>query len=194
MTPGHETRFWRWFETNSARIFDFENDQERVFDDLAVELRRVHRDLTFEFGPIADGRREFILSAGGIRAAFPAVLSLSASAPALAPWQIVAFRPPKSLDLTLVIADLSLGADDLWFEAFQDDDNIAIALYLRGYTESRDELFSQAAFILLDCALGEYTVGTRVGAVELRPLPEDPESADLYPFTSIRDFFDTTEH
>lgn len=108
-----QQRFWRWFQANSARLFAFESDQEVTFHDLTVELHRVNSNLTFEFGPVENGRREFIVSAGGIQAAFPAVRSLVASAPALPAWTVIPFRPPKSLDLRLAIGGLELGVDDL---------------------------------------------------------------------------------
>lgn len=31
-----EADFWRWFQKNEAALFDFERDQEKTFDRLAV--------------------------------------------------------------------------------------------------------------------------------------------------------------
>ena len=36
-----ELAFWRWFQANESRLFDFEKDQERVFDALQTQLQRV---------------------------------------------------------------------------------------------------------------------------------------------------------
>lgn len=74
--------FWQWFDTHQDELLDFELDQERIFDELSEQLIRVHPKLTFEFGPKTD-RREFVISAGGIREGFPAVTSLVAAAPKL---------------------------------------------------------------------------------------------------------------
>jgi hypothetical protein len=52
-----EQAFWKWFQGNEAMLFDFEKDQERVFDRLASEIHKVDPALTFEFGPKQDGRR-----------------------------------------------------------------------------------------------------------------------------------------
>src|SRR5689334_6398671 len=68
-TPSPSRRFWSWFSANDDRLFDFERDQKAVFDELAAQLVRVHPDLTFELGPVRDGRRDFVVSAGGIKAA-----------------------------------------------------------------------------------------------------------------------------
>ena len=61
-----ESDFWLWFEKNQISLFDFERDQERTFNRLAAEMHKVHPSLTFEFGPKTGGRREFVISAGGI--------------------------------------------------------------------------------------------------------------------------------
>jgi len=37
---------------------------------LASEMHKVHPDLTFEFGPVEEERREFVITAGGIKGAF----------------------------------------------------------------------------------------------------------------------------
>jgi hypothetical protein len=50
------------------------------------QLIQVHAKLTFVFGPKADPR-EFVISAGDIREAFPAVSSLVAAAPKLDLWR-----------------------------------------------------------------------------------------------------------
>ena len=66
-----ERVFWEWFQTNENALFDFEKDRERTFDRIAAEMHKLNSNLTFEFGPKEDGRREFTISADGIRSAFP---------------------------------------------------------------------------------------------------------------------------
>src|SRR5215813_3394054 len=112
-----EARFWKWFQRRSERLFGFERDQDVMFEELTKELNRVNEGLTFEFGPVERGRREFIVSADGIKSVFPAVQKLVAAAPQMAEWEIIAFRPPKSLDYRIEIGELSIGVDDVWFRA-----------------------------------------------------------------------------
>ena len=59
------------FTANEPDLFEFEKNQQDVFDGLWETLHRVHPSLTFEVGPVEDGRRDFVISADGIRAAFP---------------------------------------------------------------------------------------------------------------------------
>lgn len=176
-------------------LFTFERDRDRVFDRLGAALRRVDHDLTFEFGPVlSDGRREFIVSADGHRRAFPAVQQLVATAPQLERWIVTPFRPPKSTDHSIQVGDLSLGAEDVWFTSEPDGDKVGITLYLRGLENRDDNQFGIISYLLLDNALGEFTVETRVGFIERKPLPADPESCGLRPFREITSVVDTTIH
>jgi hypothetical protein len=61
--------FWKWFVDNEDELFNFERDQDVVFDALSDALHLVSEQLTFEFGPKEDGRREFVISADGNRPA-----------------------------------------------------------------------------------------------------------------------------
>jgi hypothetical protein len=92
--------FWKWFAKHEPKLFNFdfgqEIERERLFDEVGSELQKVDPDLTFEFGP-KETRREFVVSAGGIKRAFPAVASLVAVAPAFERWQFFAFRPLHAL-------------------------------------------------------------------------------------------------
>jgi hypothetical protein len=189
-----EERFWQWFNENSTRLFRFESDQEKVFKELGHALSRVEAGLTFEFGPVQDGRREFIVSADGIRDRFPAVRRLVEAAPAMKEWTVIPFRPPKSLEMTIEFGAHKLGPEDVWFTAEQDEDRTGLTLFIRGLTENNQKELGGAGFIMLDNALGEYAVETQIGFIEWKPLPSDPEGAGLRPFRTIREVFDTTTH
>jgi len=191
-----EQRFWRWFLENSSRLFAFESDREKVFGELSKALGRVHSGLTFEFGSVEEGQREFIVSADGIKDRFPAVLRLVKAAPSMPQWIVIPFRPPKQLEglTTITFGEHRLGRDDIWFAAEPDGQCIGLTICIRGLTEDNREALGGAAFILLDSALGEYAVEMQVGFVDLQPLPDDPRSAGLRPFVEIREVFDTTTH
>ena len=67
-----EQKFWDWFSERSNQYFDFEKDQEKLFNELKLRLNRINEELTFEFGPISENKqREFIISADGIKKSFP---------------------------------------------------------------------------------------------------------------------------
>ena len=71
-----QEEFWNWFIRHEEGLFTFdsnnETEREKLFDRLAIELQKVHPNLTFEFGP-NEPVREFVISAGCIRRVFPAI-------------------------------------------------------------------------------------------------------------------------
>jgi hypothetical protein len=180
-----EAKFWDWFAANSERLANFEADQERIFDELAAELEKVHEGLTFEFGPEEPDGREFVVSADGIRERFPAVIRLVEAAPDLPGWKIIAFRQPKSMDYSLEYGGYELSPDDIWFAAEPDGDRVGLNLYIKGLSRANERVATGAAFFLLDGALGEYDVETKIGFIEFKPLPSKPASRGLQPLREL---------
>lgn len=87
------TAFWEWFSKNESRIYNFEKDQEQIFDESNDKLVRIDSNLTFEFSPIHKNQiREFTISADGIKESFPSLTRLVAKAPKLKKWKFNAFR------------------------------------------------------------------------------------------------------
>lgn len=182
-----EQRFWQWFAAKSAQIFDFEQNQEPLFDELSHALNRVHKSLCFEFGPKGDnGKREFIISADGNREAFPAVQNLVATAPDLEQWQITAFRPRRPADfikdMALQIGDLHITEEQIGFVAEPDANKVGLTLFVKEHdVQSEAVLF--AAFIMLDTILGEYDVETKIGFIAHQPWIE--EQTNVQPLTQL---------
>ena len=176
MQPQREKAFWDWFQANDARLYNFERDQEHTFDLLHTELVRVDKNLVFEFGPIENGRREFIISADGIREAFPKVESLYAAAPALPRWKVVKFRPRRE-PMSIAFDGLRIDSDAVAVDLQHQGDKVELTMYLPGYSEHAEDKYKGIAFLFLDQALGEYDVETRVGHIELKARDEAPAHA-----------------
>lgn len=164
-----ETQFWQWFQQNEDALFHFERDQETTFARLASALTQVDEDLTFEFGPIRDGVREFVISAGGHKRAFPAVERLYTAAPDLQRFTITAFRPRRQTISNIEYGDLTISAADAYFRLCKDEDpqKIGILLFLPGHSDDRKTDFGQIGYLFLDEALGEYVVELNVGFIEI---------------------------
>ncbi len=178
-----EDRFWKWFSANSPRLLAIRSGDEPVAGELAAELAQVHPDLTWEVGPPA-AQRELVISAGGIVGAFPAVKALVAARPSLVGWKVIAFRPRRDPSFSVRLGSYELKPDDVWFAAEADGQKVGLTVYVMGYEEG-NLAAQQAVFLLLDNALGEYEVETRVGFIELRPAPIDPRKAGLRPFKDL---------
>ncbi len=162
-----ETRFWKWFQKNEDVLFHFEKNRELVFDELAVEMRKVNQDLTFEFGPVTEGsKREFVISAGGIKTAFPQVESLIASAPELEKWILVKYRQRGYPVNDLEYGGVFVAASDVHFQMFKDGEKVGIVLFLAGQNEAQRDTYANIGYLMLDEALGEFDIETNVGFIE----------------------------
>ncbi|MFL6657591.1 MAG: hypothetical protein ACJ8GW_05935 [Massilia sp.] len=184
-----EADFWRWFQAHDKMLFDFESNQEAVFDQLGARMHAVNASLTFEFGPKQNGQREFVISANGNRAAFPNVEKLFAAAPPLERWKIIKFRPRREA-LDISYAGLTVKADSVTVVIERDGPKAALIVLLPGYSQAEHDAYGGIAFLLLDQALGEFDVETRVGGVDFAapsaryskaiPLKDLPRAFDAF--------------
>ena len=187
-----EDTFWKWFTKNEQRLFAFEANQEAIFDELGAEMQRVNGDLTFEFGPVLpNGKREFVISAGGIKSAFPAVEALYKKAPNLKQWIWVKYRPRRTPINDIAFGGKEISSDNVHYLLAKDENKIGIVLFFDGYNQNEKSIFGQIGYLLLDEALGEYAMEMEAGFIEFQsreskyfsqasPLKELPSHFDEY--------------
>jgi hypothetical protein len=181
-----DERFWQWFTNNLREFENIRTGEERICSELAKQLKRIDRHLTFVFGINENEKlREFIVSADGIRSSFPAVKKLVAAAPEIQGWKITAFRPPSEALGTLTIGNVTVGPDDIWFSARRTQELVELVVYIRNAEQLPQNAIGQLAFIYLDHCLGEYDVETKIGSIDFRPLPDNPESFGLQPVSKL---------
>ncbi len=183
-----QERFWEWFKSNEAKLFDFETNREKVFEELKNALSKVNPDLTFEFGPIENGARDFVISADGLRDVFPYVESLYAKAPVLNHWRFIKFRPRRE-GLGISVDGIKLSYDDVDVSLEPDGDKAGLNIFVKGYNEDLKESFVKAAFLLLDFTLGEYDMATKVGFIEFKPYQEE-SNYKRHKFSELPRIFD----
>jgi hypothetical protein len=183
--------FWRWFTAHSDVLQRAAGSSGPALDSLGAALARVHPALTFELGPQAT-RRDLVLSADGIRAAFPEVEALYSAAPKMAEWHVIKFRPRRAPSSTLTLAGRRFDPARARFLLVKDDPGkVGIILFLEHFSRADHDLFAKAGFLILDEALGEYDMETRVGAIDFlaadspyfarsRPLAELPAAFDAF--------------
>ena len=179
--------FWQWFSSHQDELFDFEADQERVFDELSDRLIRVHPKLTFEFGPKTEWR-EFVISAGGLLEAFPAVTSLVAAAPKMDRWRVTGFRPRRTPLNRIALGERRLGPEEVEFSLLTRGTEIGLRIFIPGFRDN-DVALKQIAYLMLDEALGEYDVETKVGLIQMLPC-ESPRTTERYPLPDLPYRFD----
>ncbi|NUN71394.1 MAG: hypothetical protein HUU02_16985 [Bacteroidetes bacterium] len=188
-TKRPEQKFWDWFLRNQRSLFHFEKDQETVFRELAATMARVDGHLRFEFGPVTDGKREFVISAGGIKDAFPAVLSLASAAPPLDLWTVTPFRPRRTDISSVQIGPFTVDPKDVMFTMTPNDHMVDITLYFGATMHYDRELHGHIGFLLLDESLGEFDVEMLVGMVDFVPATV-PSVHTKYPLRDLPKMFD----
>jgi hypothetical protein len=182
-----QEEFWNWFIRHEIELFDFEADKEGIFDQVAAELRKVDPDLAFEFGP-KETRREFVISAGGIKRAFPAVAWLVNAAPTLDRWQVTAFRPRRRTLQIVEFRGKRIDAEDVQFSLLDNGKTAGVYLFIPGFREGDADL-NQIGYLLLDGALGEYDVESRLGLIKMLS-PETHTDGVRYAFVELAARFD----
>ena len=186
--------FWIWFEENQATYFALNSSDaittQRLFDDLHARLQKIDPDLVFEFGPEIGGKRDFVISAGGIRSAFPAVIALAGAAPKLPQWTIIAFRPRRHPINDIEFKGLKISPDEVFVQVARDDDRVALRVFMQGYSSVERERYGSVGYLLLDEALGEYDVETKVGGIDWQPLGAAPPPHSMK-LSELPAFFDS---
>src|SRR4051812_17973670 len=179
--------FWNWFASNEESLFHFEQNQGKAFGQLATALAKVDPDLTFEFGPQND-RREFVISAGGIKRAFPVVSALVSAAPKLPRWQIIGFRPRRGHTGVFEIGSTRVDTSDVEFSLLDNGRIAGLYLFIPGYEDNNTNL-KQIGYLMLDDFLGEYDVEMKLGLIEMLPFESEPEM-ERYPLKELPGRFD----
>ncbi|KAB7705955.1 hypothetical protein F9802_12885 [Bacillus aerolatus] len=185
-----ERDFWTWFEKHSEEYFHLdENNYERLFNKLDLQLSKINGDLVFEFSAdIQNGRREFIISADGLASAFPDVIRLTESAPQLAQFHIIAFRQRKDEEHEIRYNEVNLKTEDIFFTYERDERTIQLDLiiYIKEYIEENDD-FIGAAFIMIDSLIGEYDAGTKLGEIEFKAYRGEKEAKPIMALPELID-------
>lgn len=179
--------FWTWFLENKAFLESYVENTHAVVSAIGERLAAVNPRLTFEMGQANDGVYEFIVSADGISAVFPAVTDLTKLAPTIDGWRVIAFRPrkPESLGNTVTLEGMDLPTSALWYRSRDHDDRIDITLFVEGSDMDEAQAYLGPIFILLDATLGEYDVATRIGHIEFDDCPAAPGEAGLKPILEL---------
>lgn len=138
--------------------------------------------LTFEFSSKKDGKREFIVSADGVREIIPAVERLVAAAPVMPKWTVIKFRQRSWEPFDIGYGNVNVRWHAVTALLKPNSRRVDVTLLVPGYTAAEHKVYLSIAFLLLDGALGEYDVMTRVGHVDVRA----PTAADTEAVTFLK--------
>jgi len=177
--------FWEWFAKHQHDYLDIDDNQDELVENMAKHLHKINSDLVFEIGPVLEnGDRELVISADGISSLFPLVKQIVDSAPSVVGWTFVAFRQPH-LDITeLVVDELVIQMNDVFFTYVSSgSETIDIVLHIKGFYESAE--WSAASFLILDTILGEYNTETYIDGIDTVPLDATLINNSLLPISQL---------
>jgi hypothetical protein len=167
--------------------------REGASAELRDAVEEVQPGLVLEFAPSPKGGpRQLVVSADGRPQRVNLVKDFVASAPALAGWSVVPFRPRMEIggSLEIALGGETVGPEDIWFAVAGDDDGLNLTLHVRGLTPANERLRGLGASLLAEHAVGERDIMTLLSSLRVAALPRDPASAGLRPFRDLVGVFD----
>ncbi len=175
--------FWKWFSKNSTKYYHFEQDQDALFHSLKVKLSKLDPNLVFEFSPIMqDGKREFVISADGIKTSFDLITELVSKAPKLLKWKVIAFRQPKPVEGSFHYRGIQIDFENIYFSYKVDGGKIGLDMFLKGYVDSIE--WTNLTFLLLDYVIGEYDTEMYLSWIKKHPLT-DSHQKEAHPIAQL---------
>ena len=181
--------FWREFLRTEQSMFA----GETAAAELRELIEHVNPDLEFDIGPLDEGKREIVISAGGIRDAFPAVEALARGAPPLSRWNVVRYRQRHRVAGSISFQGLSLSPATIRFELPPGGPGSGIVLYMPGYSRAEHSRYLALALLMLDALLGEYDVEMKLGSIAIEALGEDRGSGAMT-LDRLPGIFDASSH
>jgi hypothetical protein len=163
-----EKSFWIWFQSNQEALLKVKSGREEICNELTRQMKGLNPNLVYEFGPVGNDRREFTISADGIKESFPAVEALYAAAPVLPKWKILKFRQRRE-PVGISLRGTSVEADSVAVAVKKVGEKADVIVYIPGAPENDRDIYGSIAFLMLDQTLGEYDVETLIGEVQIMP-------------------------
>jgi hypothetical protein len=163
--PKPATEFWNWFLANAGAFANPQTLAHSLVQELGNHLKAIDKGLSFEVSFPPNQMPELAISAEGDRKLFDTVRAVVAAAPAIPGWRIVAFRQPQPNIETVVLelGSISWEAATLWARAKRVGSEYDLVIWAPNYADNR--MHNDALLLLLDNALGEETMGSRVQGV-----------------------------
>ena len=184
-------KFWKWFIKSESKIYSSDNNAP-ILNELSKKLSEYKDGITYELTVEDNGKKQFIISADGIKENFQDVISLYKKAPQLKRWEIIAFRPRMKdfSQITLNYGSKEFDPKNIWIHPIIEGENFDMIIYHPEFTEGDKNIIISGIYILLDTALGEYDVATGIRYLDFQKLPENPIKEGLIPFIELRETFD----
>src|SRR5262249_43328585 len=109
-------------------------------------------------------------------------------------WDVQAFRRRGPLTVAIRMGEHTLGNEDIWCCVDDQDNGVDIILQVKGLGRTTDGALEQAAFVLLNNAVGEYDAVTKIANLRCEPLPVNPvRRANYFPLSELPQYLDSSD-
>ncbi|MBK9030434.1 MAG: hypothetical protein IPL61_03685 [Myxococcales bacterium] len=167
-------QFWAWFRRHAAEL-RAEPELRRSLASINAELARVHEGVFAELSAGPDAHT-LELTADGVIDLFPVVLALHGARPEVAGWRIVAFRQRIDVAHIVITMDgLTLTPPKMKVVVARAGGRLELTLFVPGFTTA--EAMARPLYVVLDHAIGEYDLATKVGSVDFADIDQAPPGA-----------------
>ncbi len=188
-----QEQFWSWF-TTQAKGFRTAPEEEMplIVQHIHERIKLTDERLICEFGFTGEHLGELVISGDGQRELISAVNSLVDAAPKIEGWTITAFRPrfEKYHEMELEFSQHVISAKTIWFRPLTDEGEFDVIFYHFDFNEDDSASLINGTYILLDMAVGELDVMTKIRYMDHQLLAGDPSEQGLLPFSEFRTVFD----
>ena len=158
-----EESFWAWFSSIENTLFQMNEEREELFFEIKSHLEEMSPYLTFEIGPNREGKRDFVLSVGGVEDAMSWVSQLMNFAPRFEKWNLIPYRPRRKIDFGVEFNGITILPNQIHFHyEKQPDGTLELDLYLNGLEDYSQELREEMVDLVVENLLGEFDKHFRV--------------------------------
>lgn len=178
--------FWNWFRSNEDRLWNLQDGNDPVLDEMQAELTKYRQGLYVEVSDEEDGVREIIIHTAGKKALFKDVEALVNAAPSIERWSVIALKPPRGFDFVFDSEGLTLEPSQMWFRSLSTSgDRSALGLLIFVPLSKVDQAVKDAVVTVLETGLGER-LAADIEHIEVEPVPADREQ--LLPLDALLDY------
>ncbi|MFN3148684.1 hypothetical protein [Bremerella sp.] len=188
LSPG---QFWHWFRGFAGRLPDIDVP-ESLQDELLEQLQR-YDDRLYYLMAVGAEPKELIITAEGNTEAFDSADALVEAALALEGWSFFSLKPPLGFDCRFQDGPIDLDVASLWFMPLMSPSYPDLLGVQIGFPDADFVLDNQsvdAAYTILELAIGERSVAEDIAHVAVDDLPDSPEENGYLELPRLPEFIE----
>lgn len=183
--------FWSWFAAHQSELSRLLTPQERFWDVVLEQIKKVDAHLAFELSRDCHPAREFVITAGGHVDSFSIAEELVGLAPDVEGWTFVALKPAQGFKFKTTYEGIDFDPRRMWFLPL-DSASRPMALGIRvGVPDLHcinKATAHDAVLVILETGIGERSAALDIQHTEVTDLPSDPPSLGYIELCELADY------